>query len=121
MKVIICGGRDYAMTFADALMLCRAHGEFGFTEVVSGACRGADSCGEAWANCMGIPVRTFPADWQKNGKAAGFMRNETMAKYADCVMAFPGGNGTADMVSRAEKYGLQSVNKWLGEHGKYSF
>lgn len=53
------------------------------TEVVSGTARGIDRLGELWAERRGIPVKRFPADWNKHGKAAGFIRNREMAIYGD--------------------------------------
>lgn len=121
MRIIICGGRDYRMTFDDALALCRANVEYGFSEVVSGGARGADSCGEDWARANAISVTRFPAEWEKHGNQAGMIRNEEMAKYADLIMAFPGGRGTDDMVRRAKLNNLVSVNEWLGLHMVYAF
>jgi hypothetical protein len=42
------------------------------------------------------------------GKAAGPIRNQRMIDEGkpDLVIAFPGGRGTADMVSRAKKAGI---------------
>lgn len=78
------------------------------TEVVSGNARGADEMGEWWASENGIQIKLFPANWSKFGKAAGPIRNEEMAKYADCLVAFWDGKskGTSNMLDLAEKYGL---------------
>ena len=57
MRVIICGGRGYAMTEADRDMLDSFHAAPGFTEVVSGGAHGADAGGEAWARSRGIEGR----------------------------------------------------------------
>lgn len=71
-------------------------------EVVSGTANGADLAGEAWAAECSIPLRRFPADWDKHGKVAGKLRNREMADYADALLAFWDGmsSGTADMVCR---------------------
>lgn len=121
MKIIIAGGRDYKMTWDDWAYLDRFLGTI--TEVVSGKARGADSAGEAWAEARGIPVKPFPADWDdmtvtpcrprrrpdgsEYNAAAGHARNQAMADYADGVILFPGGRGTADMWARARFAGLQ--------------
>lgn len=34
----------------------------------------------------------FPADWNKYGKTAGYLRNMQMAEYADALIAFWGTN-----------------------------
>ena len=103
MKAIIAGGRDYVATDATWRFLDDVHRFHPITEVVSGGARGADAAGERWAEMRGIPVRRFPADWDASGRAAGPLRNEAMAEYADALIAFHGGRGTADMVRRAER------------------
>lgn len=109
MKVIICGGRDYQLTADDYKWLDELHARTPFTEIVSGAQRGADMCGEIWARQHGIPVQRFPADWDAFGLAAGPMRNRQMANYANGCVAFPGGRGTANMVAVAKELGLGVV------------
>lgn len=108
MKVIIAGGRDYLLTEWDYATLDLLHLVHDFQEVVTGGARGADTCGERWAMRNAIPVRRFPADWNgPHKKRAGFVRNQAMADYADALIAFPGGNGTADMLRRAKAGGLE--------------
>lgn len=107
MKTIIAGGRDYFLNENDYLDL----DNFGITEVVSGACKGVDSCGEAWAFMGNIPVKIFNADWTKHGRAAGPIRNREMAQYADQVILFPGGRGTQSMYNEAKKAGIKIVDR----------
>lgn len=109
MKAIIAGGREFVPTDATWRFLDEAHARLGISEVVSGGARGADAAGERWAEMRSIQVRRFPADWDRHGKAAGPLRNQQMADYADALIAFPGGHGTADMRRRAEKKGLRIV------------
>lgn len=84
-------------------------------ELIHGDCDiGADQCAERWYVCVGkfLDVsRTFyPADWRRLGKAAGPIRNQTMAdRRPDLVIAFPGGRGTADMTMRARASGLRVI------------
>jgi hypothetical protein len=74
--------------------------------------------GEAawWAKQFGIQTLAFPADWKTHGKAAGFIRNQRMLDEGkpDLVLGFPGGSGTADMCSRAERAGVRVVRVDLG-------
>jgi hypothetical protein len=102
LSVIVAGGRDYRMTPQDEAWL----DTLPIREVVSGGASGADAGGEAWAEKRGIPVRWFPADWDKYGRAAGPIRNRQMAEYADAVVLFPGGRGTDSMRREAERRGL---------------
>jgi hypothetical protein len=81
--------------------------------VIAGGARGADTLAvqEARARKPPIPVRVYPADWRRHGKAAGPIRNQQMLDEGapDLVLAFPGGGGTADMVRRARRAGLEVV------------
>lgn len=107
MKLIIAGGRDYLLTPDDYEWLDMTHHLHGITEVVSGACpSGGDAEGEAWAKDRSIPVKRFPAEWHIHGKYAGPKRNEQMAVYADAVVLFHGGRGTASMFNMASKHGI---------------
>lgn len=101
MKVVICGGRDYQFTQADKNRLYGLKKSIPITEVISGGARGADRCGEDWARSQGLSVKVFEADWEKHGRFAGPLRNDVMAQYCDAVVVFPGGAGTANMVSKA--------------------
>lgn len=56
---------------------------------------------------LGFWVEDFPADWERNGRAAGPIRNRQMLDgKPDLVIAFPGGKGTADMVAEAKRRGI---------------
>lgn len=112
MKVIIAGGRGYYLTEEDFRKLDRLHAKVGITQVVSGCQRGADKGGELWAARNRIPVKPFPADWQKYGRRAGPIRNRAMAKHVGheglCVL-FPGGDGTASMREEAARAGVKVI------------
>ena len=103
MRLIIAGGRSYRLSEIDTKHLDDLEG---VTEVVSGGAAGVDRDGEAWAERRGIPVRRFPADWKRHGKAAGPVRNRAMAAYADAVALFPGKRGTESMFEEARKAGI---------------
>ena len=109
MTTIIAGGRDYHLTEEDFLWLDTI--KPGISEVVCGGARGADTGGFNWGWSRGIPVKSFPADWKTHGKAAGFIRNCQMAKYAERVILFPGGRGTAHMRQEAKKAGLIIIER----------
>mgnify|MGYP003347785061 CR=1 FL=1 len=74
--------------------------------VVSGAAKGADLLGERWAIENNIKTLIFPANWEKYGKRAGFIRNEDIIKNCDAVIAFWDGKskGTFHSLSLADKY-----------------
>lgn len=99
MKTIIAGGRDYQLTEDDWVFL----GSLSITEVVCGCARGADKGGELFGYHNDIPIKRFPADWDRYPRAAGHIRNRAMARYAEAVVLFPGGRGTANMFKEAIK------------------
>ncbi|GEM_PF-1316445 len=76
-------------------------------EVVCGGARGVDRLGAQWAVKCRIPVTVFHADWDTYGKRAGFIRNEEMAQYANCLIAIWDGKskGTAHMIETMEEEG----------------
>lgn len=108
MKVLVCGGRDYADARALAEVLDAIGRETPITRLIHGAARGADSLAAAWAKSRGIPASAFPADWKTDGRAAGFVRNARMLREGrpEVVVAFPGGKGTAHMVNLARAAGV---------------
>jgi hypothetical protein len=95
------------------------------TEVVSGKARGADSLGERYASEFGIIVAKFPADWNRFGKRAGYVRNEEMAHYADKAVVFWDGisKGSRHMIDIMKKLKKpckvvlynQPEDEWEGE------
>ena len=107
-RVIIAGTR----TFQDYDLLCRKC-DFFFankrpTAIVCGEARGADSLGKKYAEEHNLQVNSFPADWNKYGKRAGYIRNREMAEHADALIAFWDGSsrGTQHMINLAKEYGL---------------
>lgn len=100
-KCIIAGGRDFDN--ADILSDCMYKlfpKPDGKLLIVSGAARGADRLGEDFAYKYELPFIQFPADWDKHGKSAGYIRNSEMSRYADRLVAFWDGKsrGTKNMI-----------------------
>lgn len=110
MKALVCGGRDYSDKLALWHTLDCA-GPPHISAIISGMARGADSLAAEWAINAKLKLYAFPADWNKHGKAAGAIRNQQMLDEGkpDVVIAFPGGRGTADMVSRAKAQGFKVI------------
>jgi hypothetical protein len=108
MKVLVCGGRDYADARALNEALDALHRETPITRLIHGAARGADLLAAAWAVSRNVPAGAFRAEWAKHGKSAGFIRNARMLRDGrpGLVMAFPGGKGTAHMVKLARAAGV---------------
>lgn len=105
MRIIVCGGRDYA----DRARVFSELDRLGPVDMLfHGGARGADALAAAWAKERRVKHFAVPAKWSKYGKRAGPLRNQAMLGHGvDLVVAFPGGHGTADMVSRARKAGVR--------------
>lgn len=109
MKTIIAGSRQFISTAVveAAVAACG----FPITHVVSGAARGVDQAGEAWATAQGLPITRCPADWDRFGKSAGYRRNEAMANLpgvAALVLAWDSKSpGSAHMCDIATRRGLR--------------
>ena len=113
-KVIICGGREYS-DFELLSKTCDYYLSHKINSgeeviIISGCAKGADTLGERYAMSRGLKIMKFPADWNKYGKKAGFIRNEEMAKEGNACIAFlsrKGENkGTRMMISLASVYNL---------------
>lgn len=121
MRVLVCGGRDYAdqhwiLTVLTCLhaktpVTTLIHGDAGETRTIGEYVYtvGADRLAGKWALASHVPVAVYPADWAKYGRSAGPRRNQQMLVEAkpDLVVAFPGGRGTKDMVLRAREAGVE--------------
>jgi len=98
MKVIIAGSRninDYKLV-VDAV---NSSG-YNITTVISGCATGIDTLGEQWARASGIPIIEMPANWNRDGKKAGPIRNRDMALIADAAVIIWDGEstGTRNMI-----------------------
>lgn len=112
MRVIICGTRrwtDRAMIEERLydLVMDAPRGEE--ITIVHGGARGADRIAHQEAQKAGLLVEEHPAEWERYGKAAGFIRNKEMAELgADLCIAFWDGrsSGTAHMMGEARRAGI---------------
>lgn len=114
--VIVCGGRDFTDRAKVYSVLDGAHRSIGV--VVQGGARGADRFARQWCESRGVTCVEVPALWDAHGRSAGSRRNGEMLVVADAlrilwpdsmglgVLAFPGGPGTANMISRAREAGI---------------
>lgn len=111
MKVIIAGSRQFAAQHPYVYYVADAYTKSGFvaSEIVSGTARGIDLAGEQFAQERKIPIKRFPANWERDGKAAGHIRNRQMADYADALIAIWDGSsrGTKGMIEYAKSKGLK--------------
>ena len=101
LRVAIIGGRDFKDY--DLVKLTMSPYINKVSTMVSGAALGADKLGEKWADEYGIPKLIFEPEWEKHGKAAGFIRNKTIVANSDLVVCFWDGasKGTANSIQHA--------------------
>lgn len=101
--------RDFIYDVMNAICGYGADGEPLPIILMHGACpTGVDLVVDKWAERNLIPVKRFPADWDKHGKAAGPIRNQQMVdKGPSYMIAFPSsGTGTRDCARRADEAGI---------------
>jgi len=122
MRILVCGGRTYnnrellygvldsqLRLFLKPLSLSeKIYNPF---YIIQGGANGADKLAKEWAGSRGCTVENHPANWDKYGKAAGFIRNQQMLDEGkpDLVIAFKGGNGAADMIKRSKRAGIEII------------
>jgi hypothetical protein len=109
MRIIVAGSRSFDCYWLLESKLDFYIGGHQLVQIVSGTARGADQLGERYAENRGLSIERFPADWDKHGKRAGYVRNEQMARYAThAVILWDGSSrGTASMIKLCKTYNLK--------------
>ena len=123
IRVVIFGGRDLDPIKVRNWLIANARHriaehlgvlacEFTYEAIIEGGMTGADHGAELFEATL--PGRTegrhmqFKADWNRYGRSAGPKRNRQMIRDAlpDLGIAFPGHDGTADMLSAMNDAGI---------------
>ncbi len=103
LRVIVAGSRG----ISDYETVKQAIDASGFVveSIVSGKARGVDTLGEQYAKEHKLPTHEFPAQWDREGRRAGFIRNALMADFADALVAVWDGQsrGTKHMINEMKK------------------
>lgn len=88
MKIIIAGTRTFKPSFIVENKINQIINELKIKDIViiSGTARGADLYGERYATKKGYSIERYPADWDKYGKKAGYIRNKEMGSVADMAI-----------------------------------
>jgi hypothetical protein len=108
-RILVCGGRDFKnQVLFNIVMEAMTPYRSSYFCIIHGHCRGADMMAQDWAVSRGQPFISMPANWDIYPDAAGTVRNKWMLDFGlpDLVIAFPGGNGTADMMRQAMDRGI---------------
>ena len=112
-RMIVCGGVHFDDYETLKNKLDQLIANYENVTLVSGHAKGADTLAEKYAAENRIPIKVFPAEWTKYGKAAGPIRNRAMLEYAmektPVVVAFWNGEsrGTGNILSQARKVGAE--------------
>lgn len=118
--LLITGGRDFCESvttagierdretyMAERVALGFALDMIGPSKVYVGDADGTDRWAIIWCDRRGVPYERFVADWTRQGKRAGPIRNQDMIdRKPDMGCAFPGDRGTADCTRRMERAGI---------------
>ena len=116
-NIIIAGSRTFndLKTLTDATdkflaTIARMHFGRNVT-VISGTAQGADKLGEKYAGMHKYKVTQMPADWERFGKRAGYLRNEEMAKIAHACIVFwkDQSHGSKNMIEIARAKGIPTA------------
>lgn len=105
-RILICGSRGWKKVGPIETVIA-GHLAQGPVTVIHGDCPdGADAIADAVGKKLGARVVPVPANWNRFGKRAGFIRNQKMLdeQHPQIVYAFRAhgkSNGTDDMVERS--------------------
>lgn len=114
MKFIVAGSRtiDWHLAYGELVKLRITEGHAfsrgKVTEIVCGCANGPDTAGEVYGDFYDIPIKKFPAEWEKYGNRAGPIRNNKMAVYADALLLIWDGKSSG---SRHIKSAMLLLNK----------
>lgn len=129
MRVLACGGRNFGWNTDEngrrtsinetevafiCLVLDTLNEEVGISTLIEGEAIGADKFSRKWAELpdVNVKVEPYPADWNRYKRRAGPIRNRQMLEEGkpQLVVPFPGGTGTADMVSISKAAGVEVLD-----------
>jgi hypothetical protein len=96
MRIGVIGSRTFQNRELMEYILHQHH----ITELVSGDCRdGADKLAKDYAYKFGIRYTGFPANWSKDGKRAGAIRNKKIVDYVGGLIAFWDGESPSSLIT----------------------
>ncbi len=120
---IIAGSRGLGGVYdLDLVTLAAKRSGFNIVRVLSGTAKGIDRAGEQWAALKSIEVDRYPADWDHEGKGAGYTRNVRMAYSADALVAVWDGasRGTTHMIETMRDHEkpvfVLQVTRWFATY-----
>lgn len=108
MNIIIAGSREFNNYELLSDKCKHFLKNLGDIQIVCGCAKGADELGEKYAIDNELDIAYFVPNWEKYGQGAGPVRNKSMARYADGLIAFWNGKskGTKNMIETAKQHNL---------------
>ena len=108
-RILVCGSRNYTdrEKIWKVLDGYSAHYK---VHLIEGGARGADTFAAEWATARYLTRHErYPANWNRFGRRAGFIRNRQMLEQGkpELVLAFGRGSGTDMMVRLAKHAGVE--------------
>ncbi len=90
VSIAIIGSRTFTnyKSLVDAVNSLITDEKYEVAKIVSGGAEGADKLGKKYAYDHSYEYLEFPADWEKFGKAAGYIRNKQIVESSDVILAF---------------------------------
>jgi hypothetical protein len=105
MKLAVIGSRTFNNYITLKIVIDDLCDAFNIDTIVSGGAKGADRLAEVYADEHHLKLDVYPADWDKHGRAAGYIRNNFIWDNADMGVAFWDGQskGTAHSFDISKK------------------
>lgn len=113
-KVLVCGSRSitdtpwvYSQIEKYTQELIRSNPtNLNNPVLIEGEARGVDSIAKDYALEHNWSIESYPAEWDKYGKSAGYIRNDIMVKEADFVLVL------WDGLSRGTKHDIDLCRRY---------
>lgn len=112
MKLGVVGSRTF--NNYDFLKKCLSFHSDNISLIISGGCRGADLLAIDYAKEHRIKYIEFTANWDMEGRSAGYNRNKKIVEASDEIIAFWDGKskGTKHTIDLAESVGKLVYIYW---------
>ena len=105
--VAITGGKDIANPAAVIARLEMARAKYSDMILVHGGGPGVERIAAQWADRNGVHHIVCKPNWDRDGKAAPFRRNDVLLNFLPKgLVAFPGSGITNNMIDKARKIGI---------------
>ncbi len=120
IRILVVGSRsltniEYLSVFLDKFISDRGYKNED-VEIISGGASGTDALAKRYAENNGLKYTEFPAEWDKYGRKAGYIRNRKMHEYIAqvpcrvCIAFWDGeSKGTQHSFSLAKEFDNELV------------